>query len=471
MTQIDFDTIKNSIRKPGVYTEFNTRTAVNTLPGNPQRMLVIAPMLVSGSVPSLKPVPVFSDVEAENYFGAGSLAHIMTRAAIKANAYLQLDVIGLPNDGAGQAATGTLKITGTATKSGTLSVWVSGERVDISIDNATTAATVSGALVTALTQKTDLLVSAALATDTITLTCKTKGAWGNDIQLRAVTTATGLTLTVAAMTGGELDPDIQPALDAVFAAGHHVLACPFSTETALNALSDHLTSTGSAMEQRGAVGCAGWTGTSGTGITLASSVDDGRISMPWYRGSEKLPAILASAYAAVLAAEEDPAQPFDNVEIVGMDVVALEDRISRNEQEMVLYNGLTPIQVGPGNAVQIVRAISTYTVNPAGIADPALLDITTIRTLDYVRTSCNTRLGLRFPNSKKTNRTRARVWSELYDVLLKLEDAEIIENVEANKGYLIVQENGQDVSRYDCVIPSDVVNGLHVIASRIDLYL
>ncbi|ECE9972800.1 phage tail protein, partial [Salmonella enterica subsp. enterica serovar Glostrup] len=40
---IAFDTIPGSILKPGVYMEFNTRMAVNTLPGNEQTVLIIAP--------------------------------------------------------------------------------------------------------------------------------------------------------------------------------------------------------------------------------------------------------------------------------------------------------------------------------------------------------------------------------------------------------------------------------------------
>ncbi|EOV4603899.1 phage tail sheath C-terminal domain-containing protein, partial [Escherichia coli] len=70
-----------------------------------------------------------------------------------------------------------------------------------------------------------------------------------------------------------------------------------------------------------------------------------------------------------------------------------------------------------------------------------------------------------------STRTIAKVESELYDVLLKLEESEILENVEANKAKLRVQRNGKDANRLDCAIPADVVNGLHVFAGRIDMIL
>jgi len=73
--QIQFDTIPGSIRVPGRYIEFNTRTAVRGLPANPQKMLLIAPMLPTGTQPPLTPVTLFSDAEAADLFGSGSWAH------------------------------------------------------------------------------------------------------------------------------------------------------------------------------------------------------------------------------------------------------------------------------------------------------------------------------------------------------------------------------------------------------------
>ena len=41
-TNISFDQIPSSIRKPGKYFEFNTTNAVRTLAANSQKMLIIA---------------------------------------------------------------------------------------------------------------------------------------------------------------------------------------------------------------------------------------------------------------------------------------------------------------------------------------------------------------------------------------------------------------------------------------------
>ncbi|MEM8337027.1 phage tail sheath C-terminal domain-containing protein, partial [Morganella morganii] len=73
------------------------------------------------------------------------------------------------------------------------------------------------------------------------------------------------------------------------------------------------------------------------------------------------------------------------------------------------------------------------------------------------------------PRDKLNERTRQKVRSELLDVLIKLEEEEILENVEANKELLLVERNGKDSNRLDAQIPADVVNGLHIFAGRIDL--
>ncbi|HED5569708.1 TPA: phage tail sheath subtilisin-like domain-containing protein [Yersinia enterocolitica] len=467
---IAFDSIPSSIRKPGQYFEFNLKLAVRTLPANAQKVLILGQMLDSGTQPPLKPMSVFSADEAAICFGYGSIAHLMVTTAIKTYAYLDLTVIGISDAAAGQAASGTLTITGPASAQGVVSLWVGDTRVDVAVSAADTATVIAAALKTAVDNQPELPVKATVSEGVLTLTAKNKGAAGNDIHLKAQTTANGTTAVVVAMTGGEVDPDIAQALAAVIAAGHNVIICPFSTQSALTALRTHLDFVGGPMEQRGAVAAAGWTGTLAAGTTLASSINSGRIALGWHNDSVRLPAELAAAFGARIASEEDPARPLNTLTLA-LDVTDIESRPGRTEQENALHNGLTPFEVGAGDTVQIVRAITTYTRNASGVDDVSLLDLTTIRTLDYVRKACRERIALRFPREKLSTRTPPLVESELYDVLLKLEELEIVEEVEANKAALIVERDSQDSNRLNARIPTDVVNGLHVFAGRIDLYL
>lgn len=471
---VSFDQIPSSIRKPGHYFEFNTKLAVRTLPSNQQRVLLVGQRLATvgpTAVAALQAVDVFNDQDVAVYFGAGSIAHRMARAAITANRYAQLTMITLDDAAAGVAAAGTVTITGTATRPASMALVVGGQRVAIATDTGDTATDSAARLATAINEIDLMPVAANAAAGVVTLTAKHKGSSGNGIGVIVATRAAGLALAVVAMAGGDNDPDLAPALAAAFAGGHNIVVSPFSTESALTSLRTHLEAVGSPMEQRDAIGVAGTPGTLSAATTLALAVNSGLITLGWHHMSRMSSAEIGAAYAAVIASEEDPARPLNTLEILGLDVTDAEARPGRVEQENALYNGVTPLEVGPGGRVQIVRAISTMTVNANGISDVALLDITTMRTLHYVRKSCRERVAQRFPREKLSSRMIPRVRSELLDVLIKLEELEIIEEVTANKADLIVERDSQDANRLNARIPADVVNGLHVFAGRIDLLL
>lgn len=467
---ISFDNIPSSIRKPGKYFEFNTKLAVRTLPGNLQKVLIVGQRIAAGSVAANIVKDIFSDAEAAAYFGNGSQLHLMCRAAIKANPYLALQAIAMDDAGAGVLASGTVTLTGPATGAGVLTVKVAGKLVQVAIAATDTATAIAAALVAQIALQPDLPVTASAAVGVVTLTAKNKGTQGNNIKLEAATTATGTTAAVVAMAAGATDPTLATALAAVYGAGHNIIISAWNDSTNLTALRTHLDSVSGPLEQRGAIGVYGHTGTLANATTLAAGINSGRISAPNFKVPEQ-PCELAAAYGAVVASEEDPARPLNLLQLTGITAPALADRLSRTEQENALYNGVTPLEVGPGEKVQIVRAITTYTLDAQSIPDISLLDLTTIRTLDYVRKACRERISLRFPREKLSERTAPKVRSELLDVLYKLEELEIVEQVETNKDGLIVERDSQDPNRLNAKIPTDVVNGLHVFAGRIDLLL
>jgi phage tail sheath gpL-like len=468
---ISFDQIPASIRKPGKYFEFNTRLAVRTLPANAQKLLIIAQRLAAGSVAALVPTQLFSDSDAAGFFGAGSMAHLMCRAAITANPYLQLSVCALDDAAGGSSAVGTVTITGPATGPGVLRLYIGNRRIEIAIVSGAVQNDIATALNTAIGVYGDLPVTAGAATNVVTCTARNKGTVGNSIGLAVEITAPGITVAIVAMANGAVDPDFSTATAKVFPGDYTIIASPYTDATALGILKTHLDNVSGPMEQRPATAYIAQTGALGTATTLGGTLNHGRILLALLRATRSIPYEVAAAYAAVAAGEEDPARPLNTLPLTAIAAPAIADRLSRTEQEACLANGVAPLEVGPGENVQIVRAISTYTKDANSIADIALLDITTIRTLDYVRLACRTRIALRFPREKLSSKTPPRVKSELLDVLTKLEDLEIVENVADNKDGLIVERDLQDPNRLDAKIPADVVNGLHVFAGRIDLLL
>lgn len=471
---ISFDTIPASIRKPGKYGEFNLRLAVRTLPANKQRMLIVGQRLAAGSVAEKVPTLAFSDAHAADYFGQGSVAHLMTRAAIVANPYLDLTIVALDDAATGVAALGSTKINGPATSSGSNTVFIANRKIEVGVVSGDTAASMATTLNTELAKYPDLPVTAevdGVDTAKVNFTAKNKGTLGNQIGITFSSTATGVTSTIVAMNGGAVDPDIAAALATVFAEQYHVVATPYNDETSITALRTHLFSVSGSLEKRPGIGFYGNTGALAATTTLSGLINDGRIYAPYLRGTRSLPYELAAAFSSVVAFEEDPAMPLNTLELKGIHAPAIDQRLSRTEQENCLYNGVTPLEVGPGERVQIVRAVSTYVQDAQGVDDISLLDITTIRSLDYSRKAWLDRISLRFPRSKKTTRVKDAIRTELLDVSYKLEELEILENVDEHKAKLLVEDDLQDPNRVNAAIPADVVNGLHVFAARIDLYL
>lgn len=568
---ISFDIIPGSIRKPGQYIEFNTRTAMRGLPQNKLNLLLIGQRLkafieparfqggtlnnctsggtftgslkkgftikittaaatdkfkystdggatwsaetnLTGAAQTLEdgvtitfgaitghavgdewrfgawpepsvaekvPTEVFSDAEVADKFGFGSVVHSMATAAYRANRYLELHVCALDDAATAVQSSGAATITGTATASGSMKLYVGNKKIEVGVAKDDTAASVAIDLQNESVKYTELPVSVQVDPATpgkLLFKAKNKGLIGNQIGIGYECDAKGVTVAITAMTGGATDPNINDALTPCATTQYDNIAVAYNDATSLQALRTHLDFVSGAVEQRPGVGVFGFSGAIADGVTLAGQINAGRIVPAYTRFSatskrQYLPYENAAADGAILAFEEDPARPLNGLPVVGMPAPHINDALTRTEQETCLYNGLTPHEAGKDGIVRIVRMVTSYTKNAMGVDDPALLDITTIRSLDYIRKAIRTRIALRFPREKLLSRVKDAVWAEVYDVLKLLEELEIVENVDANIDGIKVENNIQDPNRLDVVIPADIVNGLHVFAARIDLIL
>ncbi len=224
---ISFDNIPSSIRKPGKYFEFNTKLAVRTLPQNRQEVLILAQKLAAGSAAANTPVQVFSDVEAAELFGYGSQAHIMAKAIITANPYVALTIIGVTDNVAGVAATGTVLIDIDAVAAGTVRLYIGNQYVEVAVASGDAKADIATALKAAIDGAPGLPVTATVATATVTLTAKNKGTVGNAIPLSYLAANNCVTATLTAPATGSGDPDISTALAAVFGYRYHLIVVPY----------------------------------------------------------------------------------------------------------------------------------------------------------------------------------------------------------------------------------------------------
>lgn len=468
---ISFDKIPSGTRKPGVYAEFNTKLAVRNLPGNRQRTLIIGQKTAAGALAPLTLTDLFSDVEAAVACGYGSQVHRMVRSALVANPYANISVVALDDVVAGTLASFPVTVAGAPTAAGIFALCLNDTLVQVNVAVTDTPTTVAAAFVAAITALPNLPFTAANAAGVITITAKNKGTVANGFKVAASGVAAGMTFVAGAPVVGATDPDITAALTAAFLGGHDQIVIPYLDTPNLTALRTHLDNVGNYAEKRWALGFIASNGTLAAATTLSAGINHGWMNHAWCRKTTTSPMEMAAAYATTIAATEDPAMPFDYAAVRGIAPPLVADRTSRTEEESALYNGITPLNVGPGETVQIVRAVTTYVLNAAGVADPSLLDITTPRTLKYVAKAFVEDRARRYSRTKISDRLILSMRDSGIVLLKQLEELEIIEKVTENLPQYIIERDLQDVSRLNERIPLDVINGLHILAERFDLLL
>lgn len=479
---ISISQVPPGTRTPGAFTNLTTSGAHTGLASQPDKLLLIGTKTASGTATAASPTQVYSVAEARTLFGSGSPPALMVAAALAQNPQIsELWVCALSEHGSGVAAAGTLTITSSGLTAGVLTVYIGRFSVQISVAAADTNGTIASNIEAALDDDTSLPFTASVATNVVTLTAVTKGTQGNDWTFASHYTGSGLTVTIVQPVNGATNPTLSTALQAVLSQQYDLIVMEYNDSTSLDALITHLDDVSGAMEQRPGIGICGVAGDSSlsTATTLSSGRNSERLGLVYLRGTRTHPMELGAAVAAAFTAEPDRARPLNRVVIdVAEPPDTLSDRLSRAEQQSALSNGLMPLQVVGGD-VQIVRSVSTYVTDSFGAADDTLLDLQTIRVLDAVRAAVNTAFRATFAqvkiadNAVTPNTTDpAKIRGVVLGVLRRLQDElGYLENVEAHSSRLVVERDGSDPGRVNISIPADIVDGLHVLASDIQLIL
>ncbi len=478
---IKFDNINTDTRKPGQYSEYDLTTAVAALPSGAPKVAILGQKTADGSATADTPYKIFSEQDSIDRGGTGSIIHLAARAALKAFPNIDCTIVPI-DDAAGTAATGTIVIANAATASGTIDFWIGNEYVQVTVTSGDSANTIAAAVDTAINAKEhNMPVTASVNLATVTLTARNDGLLGNNIpcsyKINGVTATTVTITQVGSVIAGATDPSIANALAAIAPEKYDIIICTLNDATNLGLLKTHLATYAAPTENKPGVGIFGYTGVQATCETLCgTTLNSGRISCAYMKYSKtterghSLDYEVGAAYGAVIASHDDPAAPYNYEALTGIAPSDTAQRLTRSQQESTLENGVTPLEVGAGETVQIVRAITTYTTNASSILDPSQLDLTTIRSLDYGRLAIETRQALRFARSKATERTKDKLKAEVLDVIRQLSELEIWNNVTPDDEVL-VEADSVAAGRFNVSIPAHVVQGLHIIANKISLFL
>lgn len=267
---------------------------------------------------------------------------------------------------------------------------------------------------------------------------------------------------------------LQNTLDTIAPLGHTIIAvsAPPAAGADTAAWIDHLTSVSDSIEQRPAILVVPF-----SDIVAAEAFSDQapvktnyRVLVVCYNGATGQEPELAAAMAAALADSNDPALPFDGVNLGGVKPVADSFKLTFERMEAAMNKGVCMIETGADGKPEIVRAISTYRMNPdSGESDDLMLDINGVLIVDYTRKVVRQDLK-KERRRKNTAAQRRNVKSIIASRLIQLDDAEILENVRNTLDEILVTPDATDSYRCNVKIPTYWVRGMHVIGATLDIY-
>ncbi len=481
---IAFNSIPVGIQVPGQYVEFDSSQAGTST--QVRRMLVIGHVASGGSASPGEAVRVDNASAVAGLFGQGSQVGTMARVAKAAHRLGEVWALPLADASGAAKASASIVVEATSAQAGTIALYIAGQRVAVGVQASADANTIATAIQTACNQASPALpVVATVSTNTLTLTCRWGGTTGNQIDLRhsylqAQALPSGVTLALTAFTGGATDPNLTSALAALGDTQYHSLAMPYHERAALSALDSVLQTRWGPLEAKEGVAFIPAVGTLSAMTTLGEACNSQLICLVGVGKSPSAPWSWAATTAAVSEREAalDPARPLQTLLLPGVLPPNDGTTLDYTERNTALKKGVSTTTTQAGK-VRIERLVTPYATNPAGAADGAYHDLTVVRILAFLRSSLQRRIALKYPRHKLANDgatgdnvvTPSTLKAEIVALFTQWEAAGLVENPEAFIKGLRIERDSTDQNRINASLPPDIINGLRVLAAKIEFRL
>lgn len=427
--------------------------------------------------------------EAAGYFGRGSVLHELMRSARKANKETDMWAIALDDLAAGTAATKIFTITGPATAAGTMALRINSELVPVGISVNDTATNIAANVVAAVTAYLDGPVTADNVAGVVTFTCKHKGEFGNDVDIRVnhlrdEVLPAGVTVVVTVGVAGTGNPDVAAALAAIATESYYSIVMPYTDTANLDKLKLELSSRFGGMDMRTGHLFAGKAGTQAGLTTFGAGRNNVHETMMGVKNPPQGAYNWAASMAAVVEFNGaiDPARSFRSLEVPGLLAPHEADRFSRPERELLLRDGISTFTVDDDGTVRIEQIITTYQTNAQGIDDVSYLKLNTKWSVDFMRYSYRVDVALAYPRHKLADDgtdfdenqpvvTTLMLKGTIIGTARKLVKAGIQENLPEFIRKLRVLRSDVDRNRVNVVIPPNCVNQFDTFAAALQFIL
>jgi phage tail sheath gpL-like len=480
-------TIPTNLRVPFVFVEFDSSRAFQGASVLNYKVLIIGQRLTVGTKAAGTIDRVTSVDRAKQYYGVGSQLALAFEAWFNNNKFTEVYGYAFNDASGGVAATGQLVVTGTATATGVLYLYVGGKQLAIAIDNTDTPTEIGDKIVAAI--GSTMCVTAANTTGTVLITAKNDGEPGNDIDLRCNYNSgeqfpTSVSVAVTAMSGGAGNPDMDTAFAAMADEWFQIIVGPYTDATNLSKIEEEMEDRFGAIRQ---IDCV-YICSKRADLAALQSFGGGRNSKQVsciHSYACPTPSFeVAAAYAGQVAYEGsvDPARPFHTLELKGVLPPAYTARMTMAENNSLLFTGISTFQVDSAGKVRIQAAITMYQQNEAGADDIAYYSVNTRLTLLYLRYDFRTQIMTRYARAKLAD-DGVQVGPGQQVITPKVGKAEaiaifrgweykgLVENADQFARDLTCIRNPSDPNRLDWVLPPDLMNQFVVGAAQIQFLL
>ncbi|MBR1659918.1 MAG: phage tail sheath protein [Oscillospiraceae bacterium] len=190
-------------------------------------------------------------------------------------------------------------------------------------------------------------------------------------------------------------------------------------------------------------------------VDAAAELNSERMALVSHFVEDGTPGAVAAAVCGVMAAETDPAAPFNGAVLRGLDNIGA--NFSDGDLNLLVRGGVLPLETA-GGGISIVRGVSTRTTT-GGAPDATWREINTILIVDEVIPSIRDRLRANFSRAKNNAQTRGAIRTR---VVIELENYLAREIID---GYDNVTAAASEDDPTVCVVSFgfSVAHGLNII--------
>jgi phage tail sheath gpL-like len=501
---ISFNNIPNTTRTPGAFIEIDNSRAIKGLISNPHKVLILGQKHITEGNAVLNTLYAISrDNLADGYFGVGSNLARMCNIFKGNNNITEMYAMAL--SGGTVIASGAIYFSiylshageTVSTNNEEVHLLINGSRFDLALTSGWSVGQVNSAMKALINANSNIgVIADTTAASALLLKCINSGVIGNYINFRfnylegqsfpTCFGESGASAAFSVMAGGVGSVDITDAWTVIESEQFQHIIIPWIDDTNLDALESELADRFKPLEDKQGHGYTAIRATQADCTTAGNARNSPFTTIIGAYDSPTDPAEWAAALGAQASynLNNDPARPLHTLKLKGVLPPPTENRFTREERDILLYDGISTFTVDSTGNVLLERVITTYQTNALGIPDPSYLDIQILFTLAEIRYQYKARMITRFIQTRQKladdsypvqtgmNIVRPKdVKAESISLFTNLRDQGLIENLNDFIDNLIVERNETDVNRVDVLLPPDLINQFRILAGLIQYIL